>query len=197
MSWIEHTSGRHWRVRYRREDGTVASEGGFTSPNTARNRAREIEVDRHRHTFYDRSRGRISVNDWLPRWWTTLSVDDVTPDNYRYLIDKHITPRFGTIALGDLRSSDLSQWSADLHAAGYEHSTVEGITGLFSRILGDAVEDGLLPANPMHRHRNRGKRAFRIPREMLWATPEEVLRAAHQAELLHNRASALLIITAA
>lgn len=197
MSWVEHTTGRHWRVRYRREDGTVASECGFTSPGTARNRAHEIEVDQHRRTFYDRSCGRISVNDWLPHWWATLTVDDVTLDNYHYLIDKHITPRFGPIALGDPHASDLSQWSADLHAAGYEHSTVEGIAGLFSRILGDAVEDGLLPANPTHHHRNRGKRAFRIPHEMLWATPEEVLRAAHQAELLHNRTSALLIITAA
>jgi hypothetical protein len=78
-----------------------------------------------------------------------------------------------------------------------EHSTVEGIVSLLGRILGDAVEDDLLPANPVHHHRNRGKRAFRIPHEMLWATPEEVLRGAGQAEQLQDRASAVLIITAA
>jgi integrase len=59
------------------------------------------------------------------------------------------------------------------------------------------VEDGLLPANPVHRHHRRGKRAFRIPQEMLWATPEEVLPGAHQAKQLRDRASAILIITTA
>jgi hypothetical protein len=45
MAWTERTSGEHWRVRYRRGDGTVVSEGGFTTLKAARNRAREIEVD--------------------------------------------------------------------------------------------------------------------------------------------------------
>lgn len=60
-----------------------------------------------------------------------------------------------------------------LHASGYEHTTVHGTLGLLSRILADAVEDALLPANPVHHHRNRGKRARHIPREMLWATPKK------------------------
>lgn len=150
-----------------------------------------------RNIFDDRGCGRLTVNEWLPRWWTTLNLDEVTVDNYRCIVGKHIAPRFGAVALAELRPSGISQWSIDLHAAGYRHSTVEGIVGLFSRILADAVEDGLLPANPVHHHGRRGKRAFRIRQEMLWATPEEVLRAAHQAELVHNRASALLIITAA
>ncbi|MCE7009993.1 N-terminal phage integrase SAM-like domain-containing protein [Kibdelosporangium philippinense] len=197
MSWVEHTSGQHWRVRYRRQDGSVASECGFTNQKAAYDRAHEVDVDRRRRTFHDHTRGRITVNEWLPRWWTTLDVDEVTLDNYQYLIDKHIIPRFGRTPLGELQSSDIKQWSTDLHTAGYEHSTVEGIVSLFSRILGDAVEDELLAANPVHRHHNRGRRAFRIHREMLWATPEEVLRGAQQAERLHNRASALLIITAA
>lgn len=194
MSWVEHTSGNHWRVRYRREDGSTASECGFTNPTNAHDRAQEIDVARRRDDFYDRNRGAVTLNTWLPRWWTTLDLDKVTLDNYHYLVDKHISPRFGTNPLLDIHASDVSQWSADLHAAGYEHSTVEGIIGLLGRILADAVEDSLLPANPVHR---RSKRAFRIPREMLWATPEEVLRGAHQAEQLRDRASAILIITAA
>ncbi|MEU5852665.1 tyrosine-type recombinase/integrase [Saccharopolyspora shandongensis] len=197
MSWVEHTSGQHWRVRYRRKDGSVASECGFTSQKAAQNRAREIDVDQRRNTFYDQTRGRIILSGWLPHWWTTLNVDEVTLDNYHYLVGKHITPRFGTTPLIDIHTSDINQWSTDLHADSYEHSTVEGIVSLFSRILAYAVEDELLPANPVRHHHNRGKRAFRIRQEMLWATPEEVLRAADQAERLHNRASALLIITAA
>jgi hypothetical protein len=162
MSWVEHTSGHHWRVRYRRHDGTIASECGFTSKRTAQNRAQEINVEQ-RHDTYDHTRARSTLNTWLSRWWTTLDLDEVTLDNYRYLVERHIRPRFGANSLGDIVASDVSQWSTDLHAAGYEHSTVEGIIGLLSRILADAVDDGLLPANPVHRHHRRGKRAFRIP----------------------------------
>jgi hypothetical protein len=51
MAWVEHTSGQHWRVRYRRADGTVTSEGGFISPTAAHIRAQEIDVDQHRGTL--------------------------------------------------------------------------------------------------------------------------------------------------
>lgn len=74
---------------------------------------------------------------------------------------------------------------------------MQGILGLLGRILGDAVEEGLIPANPVHHHRHRGKRALHIPREMLRATPEEVLRGALQAAALHHPGCALLIVTAA
>lgn len=144
MSWVEHTSGQNWRVRYRRIDGTVASEGGFTSAKCARARAHEIEADQHRNTFYDRSRGRITLNTWLPRWQATLNLDEVTIENYQYLIGTHIRPRFGAWSLGDIHASDIGQWSTDLHA-GHEHSTVEGVVSLLGRILGDAVETASYP----------------------------------------------------
>lgn len=95
------------------------------------------------------------------------------------------------------RSSDIQRWAADLHACGYQHTTVHGLLSLLGRILGDAVDDELISANPVRHHRNRGKRARHIIREMLWATPEEVLRGALQAAQLHHKSSALLIVTAA
>lgn len=197
MAWTERTSGEHRRVRYRRSSGgSVASEGGFSTLTAAQNRAREIEVDQRRHKFDDPALAQMTLGEWLRAWCPTLDVDDLTVENYQYLVAKHIGRHFAHVALGDIHSSDISQWSAELHARGYQHTTVHGIIGLLGRILGDAVDDGLIPANPVHHHRYRGKRAFRVHREMLWATPEEVLRGALQAAQLHNRGSALLIVTA-
>jgi integrase len=197
MAWTERTSSKHWRVRCRRSDGSVMSEGGFPSRKAAQNRAREIEVDQRRHAHHDPALAQLTLDEWLPRWWPTLDIDELTAENYQYLVTKHIGPRFAHLALGDIHSSDINRWSAELYACGYEHSTVQGIIGLLGRILSDAVDDGLIPANPVHHHRNRGKRARHIHREMLWATPEEVLRGALQAAQLHDRGSALLIVTAA
>jgi len=197
VAWVERTSGEHWRVRYRRGDGSVTSDGGYTTLRSAENRAREIEVDQRRHSYHDPALAQMTLAEWLPNWWLTLDVDELTLENYKYLVTKHIWPRFAHQALGRIHSSEISQWSTELHAHGYEHTTVQGILGLLGRILGDAVDDGLIAANPVHHHRNRGKRARRIHREMLWATPEEVLRGALQAAHLHDRSSALLIVTAA
>lgn len=197
MAWIERTSGQHWRVRFRRGDGSVGSEGGYTTVQAAQARAVEIEVDQRRHRFSDPALAQTTLRDWLTTWWRSLDVDELTLENYHYLVTNHIGPRFAHTALGEIRSSDVNQWSADLHARGYQHTTVHGILGLLGRIVGDAVDDGLIGANPVHHHRIRGKRAFRIHHEMLWATPEEVLRGALQAAQLHHRGSALLIVTAA
>jgi integrase len=196
MAWVEHTSGQHWRVRYRSADVTVTSEGGFTTPpphthppkrSTSTNTAAlstTPPADAPPSTSGCHAGGPPSPSTRPPSRTTTTS-------------STHITPRFGHIPLGELQASDVTSWTADLHTAGYQHSTIVGIVSLFRRILGDAVEDGLLPANPMHPHRNRSTRAFRIHHEMLWASPEEILRGAQQAEQLHNRTSALLIVTAA
>jgi integrase len=197
MAWTERTSGEHWRVRYRTSNCAIASEGGYISRKAAQARAKEIEVDQRRHTFYDPALAETTLEEWLTRWWPTLDVNEITVENYQYLVTKHLRPRFGHAALGEIHSSDINQWSVDLHACGYEHTTVLGVISLLGRILTDAVDDGLIPTNPVRHHRNRGKRARRIPSEMLWATPEEVLRGALQAAQLRDPASALMIVTAA
>lgn len=101
MAWVERTSGEHWRVRYRRSDGSVGSEGGFTNRKAVEERAREIEVDQRRRTFYDPAQARMTLGAWLSRWWATLNVDDITLENYRYLVTTHIRARFGHQAFGE------------------------------------------------------------------------------------------------
>jgi hypothetical protein len=110
MAWTERTSGEHWRVRYRRGDGSVASEGGFTTLKAAQNRAREIEVNQRRHAHYDPALAQMAFGDWLPRWWPTLTVEELTLENYQYLIAKHIVPRFARTALGEIHSNEVNQW---------------------------------------------------------------------------------------
>jgi integrase len=197
MAWVTHTSGNHWRIRYRHTDGTIASEGSFTSLGAANQRARELTIEQRSGTHRNLARGRITFNDWLPLWWPTLNVDPITRENYQYIVAKHLVPRFGPLALTDIHASDVNRWRTDLLNTGYRNTTVRGTTSLLSRILDDAAEDGLIHANPVHHHRNRGPRAFHIIREMLWATPEEVLRGALQAEQLSHRRDAIMIITAA
>jgi len=180
MSWIEHTSGQHCRIRYRHADDTIASECGFTNKTIAQNRTQEIDVDRRRDTFYNRTRGRITLNTWLPRWWITLDLDDVTLGNYRYLVERHIGPRFGTHPSATSSPATSNNGPPNCTPPVTSTPPSRASSACSAASSPTPVEDGLLPVNPVHRHHRRGKRAFRIHEEMLWATPEEYCAAPYR-----------------
>jgi integrase len=89
-------------------------------------------------------------------------------------------------------------WLKDLrtHLA---QSTVNGILTVFSMLLDDAIDQRLIPANPVHRRRRRGRRRDHAPSrvEKVWAMPEHVCRIAEQATMLGGPTAGLLVITAA
>ena len=113
------------------------------------------------------------------------------------MLRRHVLLRWGTTPLNAITALGVNKWITDLHALGYANSTTAGIVKLLSMILTDAADEGLIPANPVHRRRRRGRRSHRIQRERVWATPDEVLRIADQAQALGGDTARLLIITAA
>jgi len=64
----------------------------------------------------------------------------------------------------------VNRWIADLHRLGYATSTIAGIVKLLSMILTDAADEHLIPDNPIHKRRRRGRRSHRIEREKILAT---------------------------
>ena len=78
--------------------------------------------------------------------------------SYEQLLRVHVTPRFGSKLLTDIRREDIKQFLAELSQATHE---VNGTTALkFARntlrliicalraVLNSAVEDGLIASNP-------------------------------------------------
>src|SRR3989442_32759 len=64
-------------------------------------------------------------------------------------------------------------------------------------IFTDAVDQRLIPTNPIHTRRRRGRRSRRITREKIWTTPEKAMRIAEQAGMPGGPTARPLIITAA
>jgi integrase len=125
-------------------------------------------------------------------------VETRTEENYCSYLRNHILPRWGYTALGDITALDVTAWLKDLrkHLA---PSTVAGIRTLFSMMLDDAVDQRLIPVNPVHRRRRRGRRRDHAPSrvEKVFAMPDHVCRIAEQATMLGGPAAGLLVITAA
>jgi integrase len=132
---------------------------------------------------------------WAPRWLEALDVAEATESQYRCLVRNHILPRWGGSAVGDISGMDVQVWARQVRRAGYAESTVSTIVKILSMMLADAVEERLIPVNPI-RARRRGRRRRERRREIVWATPQQVLRIGVNAAALCGTWAGLLIVTA-
>jgi integrase len=198
MAWIERTGQHAWRVRYHRSNGRYGSISGFSSKTAAANFADDLESDQRRGQWFDPAAANIPTSAWSVVWVETLDVETRTDENYRSYLRNHILPRWGYATLGDITALDVTAWQKDLRKR-YAASTVAGILTVFSMMLDDAVDQRLIPANPVHRRRRRGRRRDHTPSrvEKVFAMPEHVIQIADQATMLGGSSAGLLVITAA
>jgi hypothetical protein len=196
MAWTEQISARTWRVRYRTGDGHTASISGFPTKLAADACVVRLNHDGHtnRPTM---GPAKVTFDEWVATWFTALDLDPRTIDNYRSMLRCHILLRWSAIPLTAITTLSINTWIIDLRQLGYANTTIASIIKLLSMILTDAADEGLIPTNPIHSRRRRGRRSHSIPPEKVWATPTEVLRIANQATALGGQTAGLLIITAA
>ena len=197
MAWVEQRDNRTWRVRYRRDDGTIGSVTGFATKTAATDHANTLESDEREGRFIDPAAGKITLNDWTQEWLQALDVAIRTEDFYRSLLRRHILPRWGDHSLVDISGIKAAAWAKDLRTAGYSAVTVASVMKLLSLLLADAAEERLIPTNPI-RARRRGRRRSEPRPERVWATPGEVLAIADNAAQLPvgGLDAAVLIVTA-
>ncbi len=199
MAWVDKIAQHSWRVRHRRDGGSVESIYGFDNAEAAQDIAGALDSHRRRTSWLNLSNDRttvITLADWVCNWWPTLDLDTRTLENYRSYLRCHILPRFGTLPIQAITPLDIQAWST--HALeGYAPATIGGWKNLLSMIFTDAVDEGLVATNPVRKHRGRGRRSRHLRPERIWATPEQVLAVADQAGMLGGHIARLLIITAA
>jgi integrase len=65
MAWVEQTGQASWRVRYRREGGTIGSGPGFSSRRSAEAYANDVESDQRRKVWIDPAGGRLTLRSWV------------------------------------------------------------------------------------------------------------------------------------
>jgi integrase len=198
MAWVEQCGTRSWRVRYRRDDGTIGALHGFATKTAATTHANTLESEQREGRFIDPAAGKITLADWATDWLAALDVAIRTEDVYRSLLRRHLIPRWGDHGLADISGIKAAPWAKELRGRGYSPVTVAAVMKLLSLMLADGAEERLIPTNPI-RTRNRGRRRAERRVERVWATPGEVLAVADNAAQLPygGVAAAALIVTAA
>jgi len=178
-----------YRVRYRDPAGGQRSKV-FARKADAQRFLNETETAKARGTWTDPSLGKVLFRDWLGEWWaTTTNLRPKTRDRDELLLRRLALPSFGTLPLAAISQRDVRAWVADLSARGLAPATVQKAYQLLGKVLGAAVDAGMLAQSPCRR--------VPLPKvereEMRFLTSAEV---ATLADAIQPRYRALVLVAA-
>jgi integrase len=120
--------------------------------------------------------GRRTVAEYLNGWLAALPITgrrSTTISGYRWLVNSHIVPELGDIALRDLSAVDVDRLYGTMIGKGLSLRTVRHCHSALRRAVQDAVDKGLLPSNPVTSASPPKTAATRAPETAVW-TPEEL-----------------------
>ena len=151
---ITRLPSRRYRARYTGPDGTR-----HNAPTT-------FEAREDAETWLSGERRKISRDEWAPprrprdlpkaqtfgqyavRWMTHRDLKPRTRAHYTSLLERQILPTFEDVALKAITSEDVRDWYSELDRT---RPTLRAHSyALLRTILGTAVDDEKIPANPCH-----------------------------------------------
>jgi integrase len=120
---------------------------GFATKEEAKSARDKARTEARTGVFV--SPTKITVKEHFEAWWEIKKekVKPTTAENYRFLLDRYILPKFGSQLLKDLTSVKIEKMLIDL-IQDHSESTVRLVSIVLSQGLERAVKDRLLPLNP-------------------------------------------------
>lgn len=122
--------------------------------------AKRRKLEGQRIASFDAYKRRFS--DYLTEWLTQSSSQRAwsprTVDLYKHLIDKHIEPQLGSVALGKITKELVSSYFAQLKVGS---RTRQQVYHILRASLANAVESDVLALNPVGRAPRHSYKQFR------------------------------------
>jgi Phage integrase, N-terminal SAM-like domain len=178
-----------YRARYRDPAGREHAKV-FARKADAQRFLTEMENSKLKGTWTDPALGRVLFRDWLGEWWaTTTNLRPTTRERNETLLRRYALPRFGDMALVAISQRDVRAWVAELSGRGLAPATVQKAYQLLGKVMGAAVDAGMLMQSPCRR--------VPLPRvereEMRFLTPAEIARL---GDVIDPRYRVLVLVAA-
>lgn len=157
MAWVEKLPSGRYRGMYRLPNGEKRSVGTFPHKKVAKDAAVEAEGKTKRAGWRDPRAGQITWRDWHAIWWRSRAIEPQTKSSESSMVSVHIMPRWGDVALADIKRSDVQTWVMEMIAANVgtdedpahrSPATVRRVLTPFASSLAAAVDAEVLVANP-------------------------------------------------
>jgi integrase len=138
-----------YAVRYRKPDNKQTWKRGFTTQRDAKAFANTVEVSKLTGSYVAPSLGKVTVGALGPAW-LNRQKGHMKPSGFRSYESGwrcHVAPRWASVTIADVKSSDVAGWVADMSAR-RGPVIVATAYSVLARILDDCVRDRLLASNP-------------------------------------------------
>lgn len=155
MAYVERC-GMVWRGHWLLADGARhGSRSGFATKWEAKHFADAREVaERAAATAVDRVEA-VTVGVWWERWFPAQDLAPATLETYAQQYRRHIAPRFGAVAIGEVTGLDLAGFVRGLRGRGLAPSSVTVVMSVLRDLLADAAAEGVIQAAPVMPGRGR------------------------------------------
>jgi len=102
----------------------------------------------------------VTLRTYAARWIIRVAagLSSKTHKSYADMLDRHILPVFGSFKLRALHRRHIKDFLARKRAGGLSKNSVRLIRATLSVLLSDAVDDGILLANPAQGVTRRGRK---------------------------------------
>jgi len=155
---------KRYRVRYRTPERRQTDKRGFRTKREAEQFAASVEVSKLRGEFIAPADARVTIGALGPGWLarqTHLKPSAFRPVEIAWRV--HVSPRWSTVSVSDVRHTDVQQWVSELAIGGPDTkakgpTTVIRAFGVLAAILDDAVRDRRTLSNPV--------RGVNLPRKL-------------------------------
>lgn len=145
MGSIRRLPSGRWQARWRPPGARTLRGQTFARRRDAQAFLASVEGSKATGTYRDPTAGRVPLGPYLERFLQTADVRPATRALYEVQARRYVLPVFADVAIGEITPADVRDWLSGLEAGG---RTVQVAHQLLSRVLRQAVADGLILTNP-------------------------------------------------
>jgi len=162
-------TGVRYDVRYR-VNGRQREKSFKKKVDAVKFRA-TVEADLARGDWIDDRRSKQTVAEFAEAWFATLGGHrQATRTRYRAILNRHVLPAFGHIAISKVDHHAVALWVAQQAEQGLSAASISKHRNVLSQICGSAIRSGAIRVNPVD-----GIRIAKSPtRQRRFLSPEEV-----------------------
>jgi integrase len=151
---VTRTNGARWQARVRLPGGRVLTRT-FPTEKEANTWGTLMEADKSRGALPENlTAGRVTFREWAEDWLESRPLRDTTRRAYRSILDRHLLPTFGGVALNKVTPAMVRRWhgkaAATARRTGRGELQVPKAYRLLRVIMATAVADELIARNPVN-----------------------------------------------
>ncbi len=144
---IKTKSGEHYRVKWRRSDGTQSSKT-FRTKTEARQFKANTDADKSRGGFRDDRQTKLTFAQYSTRYIQTLNHQESTARRRDGIMKKYLLPSIGHLRMTQIRHMELQNEVGKWQKAGLAPRSILNHIHLLKPIFDLAVLEDIIMKNP-------------------------------------------------